>query len=118
MSFHSLQHLLGKWADPVAAIGSVLALFSVIFSSYYKIGDNQEAISEVKTEFRNFKIETHEKEHEIDEQLSSQSERLGRMEGKLDVIIDVINELCFIRVRSNLFHMISTTLCSVSTNTK
>jgi len=81
---------LGRWADPLATVAIFIGVVSWFIASYSQIEGNQDSLKSLKEEVRILRSETHDTDHKIEDKILDQSKRLGRIEGKLDIIIDVI----------------------------
>lgn len=87
----SLNTYLGKWADPLATLGIIIGIVSWVFTSYNKIENNSQSIESINSDFSEYKLLSNESVGEIHEKVSDQGEKLGKIEGKLDMIINIIN---------------------------
>lgn len=91
MQVSEFKEQVGKWSEPLHVITMILGSISFVTISYIKIENNREMIDNLSNQIEEVKKDNNHTDDDLREELSEQGKKLGKIEGKLDVIINMIN---------------------------
>ena len=88
MTAPSLLKLLDRWAGPLVTLGTIIGGVIWLTTLHGIAEENQKDIQELRDIHRTYRAKVYTRLNNLDEKLAKIGASMGRLEGKIDMIVE------------------------------